>query len=114
MSETKKLWKAIKEHCLECAGETPKEVTLCQAIDCRLWTYRFGCHPKSSRYADRMAAAKENFVNDFAEMKKDGVDVTLFVGSDAEYLDNLDKLNKEENEKNETSQDQEESEDVSC
>ena len=36
--------KAIRDHCLICAGGSAKEVTLCCVIDCPLWEWRFGDH----------------------------------------------------------------------
>ena len=34
--------KAIRKKCLECAGNSPKEVRLCQTQECPLYVYRLG------------------------------------------------------------------------
>jgi hypothetical protein len=36
--------KAIRAHCLSCAGR-PKEVRLCQSFTCNLYPYRMGTNP---------------------------------------------------------------------
>jgi len=36
------LWRALREHCLECAGFSHKEVRHCPAAGCWLWPYRMG------------------------------------------------------------------------
>lgn len=47
--------KAIKKHCFECAGESAKEVTICELKDCPLWPYRLGNSPESKAYQKRVA-----------------------------------------------------------
>ena len=37
--------KAIRKNCLDCSGGASKEVRNCEAMDCRLWAYRFGKRP---------------------------------------------------------------------
>jgi len=38
----KKLWKAIRKHCLECSGDSSKEVNLCLCDNCPLYPFRMG------------------------------------------------------------------------
>ena len=38
----RELWRALREHCLECAGFSRKDVRLCPAAGCWLWPYRMG------------------------------------------------------------------------
>lgn len=38
MSESKSM--SIKKYCLECAGDSALEVTLCHIFDCPLWSHR--------------------------------------------------------------------------
>jgi hypothetical protein len=45
---------AIKKHCLDCAGESPKEATLCEITDCPLWPYRLGNSLESKAYKKRV------------------------------------------------------------
>lgn len=40
---------AIKAKCLDCCCGQRDEVTLCPAVDCPLWPYRFGTNPYSNR-----------------------------------------------------------------
>jgi len=61
---------AIRLHCLECSGDSPKEVTLCQVVDCSLWPFRFGYSVKGKRYKERMGAAKRNYPEEYQEMLK--------------------------------------------
>jgi len=35
----------IRKHCIDCA-DGPKSVRYCGAVDCPLWPYRFGKHPR--------------------------------------------------------------------
>lgn len=50
---------AIKRHCRECVGDSPKEVTLCSIHDCHLWPFRFGCSVDAKAYQKRMDRAKK-------------------------------------------------------
>ncbi|MBE3040311.1 MAG: hypothetical protein IMZ62_16055 [Chloroflexi bacterium] len=70
--------KAIKLFCFDCAGESNKEVTLCAALDCQLWPFRFGNSPASAAYKSRMMTAKTNYAADFAEMDADGLEIARF------------------------------------
>jgi len=59
---------AIKKYCLECSGNSPKEVTLCHLVDCPLWQFRFGYSIKDKRYKKRMEAAKKKYPEEYREM----------------------------------------------
>lgn len=59
--------KAIQQYCSECAN-SPKEVSLCQLIDCPLYPYRFGYSSNDKRYKKRMETAKKNYPKDYQEM----------------------------------------------
>lgn len=37
--------KAIRAKCLDCGVSQPREVRLCQMVDCPLWPYRMGTDP---------------------------------------------------------------------
>jgi hypothetical protein len=50
--------KAIKLFCFDCAGESAKEVTLCEITGCSLWPYRTGQSPESKVYQKRMLKAQ--------------------------------------------------------
>ena len=41
--------KAIRQKCLECLGDSPKEVRLCQIFNCPLWFLRMGKRPSTVR-----------------------------------------------------------------
>ncbi len=60
---------AIKAKCHDCGG-SPKEVTLCQIVDCPLWQFRFGYSQKDKRYKKRMGAAERNYPEEYKEMLK--------------------------------------------
>jgi len=36
---------AIRQKCLDCSGQQPAEVKLCEAVTCPLWPFRAGRHP---------------------------------------------------------------------
>ena len=59
---------SIKQKCLNCAGDSPKEVTLCHIVDCPLWTFRFGYSMKDNRYKMRMESAKIRYPEIYKEM----------------------------------------------
>ena len=40
-----KIFKAVKAKCLDCSGNSVKNVKECPAKDCSLWPYRFGEQP---------------------------------------------------------------------
>ncbi len=60
--------KAIKQYCLECSGDSPKEVTLCHIVYCPLWQFRFGYSIKDKRYKKRIDAAKRKYPKEYQEM----------------------------------------------
>jgi hypothetical protein len=60
--------KAIKQYCLECSGESPKEVTLCHIVDCPLWQFRFGYSIKDKRFKKRIEAAQRKYPEEYREM----------------------------------------------
>lgn len=70
--------KAIKLFCFDCAGESTKEVTLCPALDCQLWPFRFGNTPSAAAYKSRMMTAKANYSEDFSEMLANGIETARF------------------------------------
>lgn len=37
----------VRQHCLECSGESLKAVLWCSATDCRLWKFRLGLKPST-------------------------------------------------------------------
>ncbi len=69
---------AVRLKCIDCAGDSPKEVTLCQVFDCPLWRYRCGYSVKSPQYKKRMESAKVNFVNEFRELQAQGINTSCF------------------------------------
>ena len=48
MSDTPTPMKAIRQKCLQCCCEQPKEVRLCTVERCALWPYRMGHRPKDT------------------------------------------------------------------
>ena len=75
---------AIRLHCLECAGDSRKDVTLCHLFDCPLWPWRTGTHISSGTYAERISKALVNYPEDVAELVKLGTDVSRFTVKSAE------------------------------
>jgi len=61
---------AVKCYCLECSGDSPKEVTLCHIVDCSLWPFRFGYSVKDKRYEKRIEAARRNYPEEYKDMLK--------------------------------------------
>ena len=39
--------KAIRALCLDCSGQSTREVRLCRAVDCPLWPFRMGKRPST-------------------------------------------------------------------
>jgi hypothetical protein len=37
--------KAIRQNCIECAGGSPTEVSLCPCTNCPMYAFRFGKNP---------------------------------------------------------------------
>jgi hypothetical protein len=75
---------AIRKHCLECAGDSRKEVTLCPLFDCPLWPWRTGTHTSSKTYVERVTRTLEGSPEEVAELGKLGVDVSRFIPFSAE------------------------------
>ena len=44
--------RAIRAKCLECSGDSAKEVRLCPIKKCPLYLYRFGKRPKDDKNID--------------------------------------------------------------
>ena len=61
--------KCIRDYCLDCAGGSAKEVTLCHVFDCPLWEYRTGTHISSQAYKRRMERAFSRYPEEFAEIE---------------------------------------------
>jgi hypothetical protein len=57
--------RAIRAHCRDCAGGSPKEVRYCTCTECSLWPYRFGRRPSTVIQAEGQKSAqffdKRNF-----------------------------------------------------
>lgn len=70
--------KSIAKYCVECSGDSPKEVTLCHLFDCPLWSYRFGNSPKNKNYKIRIKKAKVRFPEEFKELSKMGINIAKF------------------------------------
>jgi hypothetical protein len=70
--------RAIYLHCLECAGGSAKEVTLCHLFDCPLWPYRTGQHVSTSGYKARIDNAFRNYPEEFEELARMGIDLCCF------------------------------------
>lgn len=69
---------AIRLHCLECAGDSRKDVSLCHLFDCPLWPWRTGSHITSRTCIERVSKALENYPEDAAELVELGVDIGKF------------------------------------
>jgi len=70
--------KRMKMKCLDCAGGSSKEVTLCHLFSCPLWSVRFGCTQKSKEYQTRMKGAEKYHKKDIEELKEMGIDFKDF------------------------------------
>ena len=70
--------RAIKMHCLDCAGGTALEVTLCGITDCPLWEHRLGCSPRTRQYQTRVAGALRAHPGLVKELREAGVDMAVF------------------------------------
>lgn len=69
---------AIRKKCLDCAGDSRIDVTLCYVFDCPLWEYRCGCLMRSKGYKSRLATAKRNHPEILDALKSLGVDISKF------------------------------------
>jgi len=70
--------KSIRKKCLECCGDSPKEVCLCHIFDCYLWFYRFGCTPESEIFKRRTERIKKDFQNELKDLEGMDVDTSYF------------------------------------
>jgi hypothetical protein len=70
--------RAIKLHCLDCAGGLALEVTLCGITDCPLWEHRLGYSSRSRRYQERVTRALAAHPSTVEELRRAGVDVAFF------------------------------------
>ena len=62
--------RAVYLKCMECSGDSAKEVTLCVVADCALWSNRFGYAIENRQYKKRMMKARETFGNEAVEAEK--------------------------------------------
>lgn len=67
--------RAIKKNCLDCAGGSALEVTLCEILDCPLWEHRLGCSTKSRIYQKRFNRALTAHAERAQELAGIGADV---------------------------------------
>ena len=70
--------RAIKLYCLDCAGESALEVTLCGMTECPLWEHRLGCSPLTRQYQERVARALKSHPAVVEELRRAGVDMAFF------------------------------------
>jgi len=70
--------RAIADKCLDCSGDSPKEVTLCQVVECPLWEYRTGNHLTTRSYQARMTGAIERCPVEVEEIISSGVSKVAF------------------------------------
>lgn len=72
------LQKRIAMKCLDCAGGSQKEVTLCHLFSCPLWAVRFGFPQKSNRYHQRMKSAESYYEDGIKDLKEMGIKIEDF------------------------------------
>lgn len=70
--------RATARNCLECAGDSAKDVTLCHVFDCPLWEWRLGTHCSGKGPRSRVRRAIEANPDLMAEMKAMGVETSRF------------------------------------
>lgn len=73
--------KAIRYKCLDCCGDSPKEVKECAITDCPCWDFRLGNNPNRKKreltdeqreaLKERMNKAREVRMKNIGEKKKD-------------------------------------------
>ena len=61
---------AIRLKCLDCSGDSPREVTLCVIRECPLWPFRFGYGMNTQQYRQRMTTAKKRYSNEYKGWEK--------------------------------------------
>ena len=69
--------RAIKIHCLGCAGDSALEVTLCEITNCPLWEHRLGCSPESRAYHQRFTRALASHPDRAEELSRVGIDMAF-------------------------------------
>jgi len=52
--------KAVRQYCIGCSGNSPKEVSLCTLLDCPLYLYRMGKRPTEKEREALKEAMKAN------------------------------------------------------
>lgn len=70
--------KSIRRYCLECAGESTKDVAFCTAPACPLWEHRLGVRLDSTRGSGIMKKNCETYRKDYEALKEYGVDPALY------------------------------------
>lgn len=65
--------KCIKAYCLECSGNSPKEVTFCNLLDCPLWPFRTGSYITTLLYRSRIEKAFRNHPHEVADLETMGL-----------------------------------------
>ena len=61
---------AIKAKCVDCSGGSAQEATLCQVLDCPLWTFRLGQEPDSPTHIARVRRALERDCDVYPEYRE--------------------------------------------
>ena len=69
---------SIRLFCIQCSGDSHKEVTLCHIIDCPLWQYRCGYSTRTKAYKERMAKARVRYNTDIKELARMGMNIRDF------------------------------------
>jgi|SRR5690554_530217 hypothetical protein len=71
--------KSIRLYCLDCCGNSPKEVRLCPCTDCTLYPFRLGKNPnktgKKKNHTAKNVTAENTIVDSpisTAEIKEEG------------------------------------------
>ena len=64
--------KAIRAKCLECQGQSPKEVRLCLAVQCALHPYRMGKNPNRKGIAPNKEVLNQKTQVDSKETSEKG------------------------------------------
>ena len=72
--------KAIRKFCLDCTGDSRKDVAFCTDPICALWEHRLGADLRSIQGRKIMEANCRKYAKDFAELEeKYGVDPELYL-----------------------------------
>ena len=70
---------AIYLKCLDCCGDSWKEVLICQVFDCPLWPFRTGDNIGSTRYKKRIKVAFAKKTEDITELQQEGLNMADFL-----------------------------------